>query len=251
MLIFVWAAVGVSVSLMKPQNMETSKPEVLSRETVTNSYEVESDIEIVWAKVGQRAVRLINNLEKKVLSAQLMDENKCTTGINGGYYGTDDKPQGWMVIEGKQISRRKTSLLMNGYVYTATGKTLYVSDRFPGEPVEYGLQSGPVLMTNGYPHKLSMARDKNARRMVVANSKSGEAFFISVYNPNYLYSGPMMVELPQLIKNLSDREHLDIVTAVNLDGGNASAFINDDQGNQISLFETTMVGSWWCVSEAE
>lgn len=183
---------------------------------------------------------LINNTGIKKTSDELIKNHNCLAGINGGFYGTDDKPLGWMVIDNVQISKPKESKLFNGYI-TIDNSTFKINDSSDAG-VLYGLQTGPLLVSNGRPWKLDLIRDKPARRMVMGRAKDG-IFLLAVFNGEAETTGPQLMDLPNWVMQIADKEKLIIDTAINLDGGGASAFYS----SKVFLKESSPVGSWWCV----
>jgi exopolysaccharide biosynthesis protein len=184
---------------------------------------------------------LINNTGIKKTSEELIKSNNCSSGINGGFYGTDDKPVGWMVINNEQISKPKESTLFNGYIII--DNSAFDISNSPKTGVLYGLQTGPLLVSNGKPWKLDLIRDKPARRMVMGTADDG-IFLLAVFNGEAETTGPQLMDLPSWVMQIADKEKLIIDTAINLDGGGASAFYSTN----VFLKESSSVGSWWCVT---
>lgn len=175
---------------------------------------------------------LIANFTEKTSSKILSDDNNCVAGINGGFYGTDNKPVGWFVND-KFVQKAKNSQLFNGFVSNKG-----TSSEKPENAV-WGFQTGPMILVKNKPIDLSLINDKPARRSVLAGN-SKQVMLINV--------DPIdLVDLPQKIEEISKKEKLNIETAINLDGGAASAFISPE----ISISETDPVGSWLCVKSPE
>ena len=174
----------------------------------------------------------------------LMKDLACRAGVNGGFYGTDDHPLGLMTISGQEISRTKTSLLLNGFAAVVCENRrcfMSISDQ-PTPGAKYDLQTGPLLLSEGIVKPLSLISDKPARRMVLATGET-DTYLISVFNGEAETAGPNLADLPELVKQIGTINHLNLEKAINLDGGGASAlhFPGAD------LDETKPVGSWWCV----
>jgi len=195
---------------------------------------------VVYEIVSNDVV-LISNYQEKKSSVQLIDENGCVAGINGGFYGEDGKPQGLVVIKGSQTANKKASLLFNGYVYTDRVQIKVARDMIDNP--EYAVQTGPLLFENGRRIDLKIKNDKPARRMVVAETKTGKAYFLSFYNPESKLDGPKLADLPGELARVAEEKGLKVESAINLDGGSASAFYSPE----ITLSELLPVGSWWCV----
>jgi exopolysaccharide biosynthesis protein len=194
--------------------------------------------------VSPDQVKLIPNYEDQARTEEMQQVERCSAIVNGGFYGTDNKPLGWVVEEGKEISRQKTSSLFNGFVTIDESFRAEIAMKKPEGNVKYGLQTGPILVSDKKILKLSMARDKNARRMVLGIDTEGYMNFFAFYVKDAIQSGPMLVDLPELVGKAASLEGIKLVTAVNLDGGNAATFYNSN----VQLDEISPVGSWWCIN---
>jgi uncharacterized protein YigE (DUF2233 family) len=193
--------------------------------------------------IEAKRLRLIPNLDPGLTATQAAIRETCSFLVSGGFYDPDLKPLGWLVAEGRELSPPAANRLFNGYVSVGYDGLLSISDRPAGTKVRFGLQSGPLLISNGNPLKLALVRDKPARRVVMFATDHGEAGFMVFYQPGFELSGPRLADLPELLHTTAETENLDIASAINLDGGSASAFISDE----VNLKETDHVGEWWCV----
>lgn len=191
---------------------------------------------------NDKFISLLPNFDTASSSAQLMEKNNCVAGINGGFYGSDSKPLGWFVTEGIQKQKLKTSDLFNGFVWQELNGRVQIASDIPETKVEWGFQTGPIIIQNGTLSPLRILNDQVARRMILAKDKSDRTIMLALYDPNSKLDGPTLTDLGSRVKEISDSQKLDIVTAVNLDGGSASAY-HDRQ----NLTEVITVGSWLCV----
>lgn len=211
----------------------TPTPTILKK--VSNGYFLERGIDA-------KNMYLVNNSNAGKKMLDLVKEYKCTKGINGGFYTTDNKPLGWMVINNQEISLNKQSTLFNGYINIWGDRSFEISLEQPVNIPLFGLQTGPVLIFEGKVKKLSLIRDKQARRMVMGSASDG-IFLLAIFDSEAELSGPRLSELPTKVIEIANKENLAIESAINLDGGSASAFY----GSQGILDETNNIGSWWCV----
>ena len=168
-------------------------------------------------------IELISNFSEKKSAKDLMKENGCVAGINGGFYTEDNKPLGLFINDYKLVQKESSSLLFNGFV-SEKG----ISRNMPTD-VKWGFQTGPMLVDEDRGLKIEIREDRPARRSVIGVNKLGEFVFISTDPVN-------LEDLPEKIKNLN------LVTAVNLDGGSAAAFYSPD----MTISESSPVGSWLC-----
>lgn len=201
----------------------------------------------VVKSIPGNSLRLIPNYDKKIWTADLLKTAGCKTLVNGGFYDTNFRPLGWFVSEGIQESREKTSSLFNGFVTIDKQADIDLSFDKPEQDVEYGLQTGPMLMSDGRVLRLQLARDKNARRVVMVVSDNQEAAFFVFYTKLSDQLGPMLTDLPVLVEKASRDSKVNPVEAINLDGGSASVFWD----GQDFLEESNTVGSWWCEEKSK
>ncbi len=193
--------------------------------------------------INPSKLRLVPNFGSRIPSRKLMADNNCTYGINGGFYDDKNRPIGLFRYSGKDISPLKKSQIFNGIISLVNGK-LNIGDKALTDAQTW-LQTGPILISEQKTEGLEIANDKSARRMVFAKNISGNAMFISIFDPETEKSGPFLSEMPGILQKISLKENLGISNAVNLDGGRASAFYGEDK----ILPETDTVGSWWCVTK--
>ena len=141
-------------------------------------------------------------------------------------------PLGWFTYEGEQIQRVKSSSLFNGFVWLSQSRELRISRQKPVGEVSWGFQSGPIVVEDGKTIALKIRDDRPARRSVIGVDKDGRVVFVHTDPVN-------LAELPGKIAELN------LITAINLDGGSASAFYSPDE----FISESSPVGSWLCVKK--
>jgi len=225
--IFILLITGLVVS--KNFHQTNISPEKISPTGVTE------EKEYAYFQIKADSLSLINNWENQVSSDEIIEKLGCISGINGGFYGEDKKPLGWVVIDSQQVQKPKDSELLNGYVYVSNNK-FYISDSVPAELPKFGLQSGPLLIKNGKTMVLKLAADKPARRSVAVETTDGKGYMVMFLGE------PTLKELPETLENLGKKVNWSIKSAINLDGGTASAFENGNERYR----EIISVGSWWC-----
>lgn len=183
---------------------------------------------------------LLSNFTKPKDAQTLQSDYGCTSVINGGFYDKSNKPLGYFQSGDKVLGQRLESALFNGFVWAASGSAV-ISTELPRNTFDFALQTGPMLLFNGEMLSLAINNDSSARRMVAA--KNDELIFLTVYDRDSVFDGPLLEDLPEIIKAISEKERLDISEAINLDGGSASVFYNEET----SLSELTPVGSIFCL----
>ncbi len=173
----------------------------------------------------------------------LMSEHSCASAVNGGFYDTAGKPLGYFFADTHPYGTKIVSSLVNGFFWVDTAGTALISTALPDMQYRFALQTGPVILFNGQTMRLTIQNDERARRMVVTKTADNTILFIAVYSADSVFSGPMLSALPTIVSEISVKENLGIVDAMNLDGGSASAFYSKDT----HLSELTPVGSIFCV----
>jgi uncharacterized protein YigE (DUF2233 family) len=186
---------------------------------------------------------LLPNFSHAKDSQTLMTENNCVSVINGGYYDTQNKPLGLFQIGSTIYSRQISSDLLNGFVWANVSVSAAISVKLPQPPFLFALQTGPILIREGKQLSLTINNDTPARRMVAAINMDKHIIFLTLYNGDSVYEGPLLADLPDIVFTISSKENLGIAEAINLDGGSASAFYNPDT----HLSELTPVGSIFCI----
>lgn len=173
----------------------------------------------------------------------MIKENNCTSGINGGFYDTENRPLGLFVNNFQTLRDPIKSKLLNGYLGIGATDSVFMGDELLDTHNRVVLQTGPLLMVNGQPVVLAITNDEPARRMVAAVDRDNYIVFMALYEPTSVFDGPLLEDLPTLVAAVDKEESLNVIDAVNLDGGSASAFY----GPERTLRELTPVGSFFCV----
>lgn len=188
-------------------------------------------------------LKLLPNFEEKFVSTELFKKNNCQFLTNGGFYDQQDQPLGWFFTQKKLFKKEIKSDLLNGFFFYDQRKGITIDDVLPTGSVVWGLQTGPLLIFEGHPLSLKMAKDEQARRMVAAMNQDDELFFLVVTGSSSLAGGPLLTDLPLIVEGIGRSLKNDFKTAINLDGGAASAFINKEK----TIKEYTWIGSFFCL----
>ncbi len=185
---------------------------------------------------------LIPNFEEKLDSRSFMQQYACTQAASGGFYDTEGRPLGLWEANGQTIREAVNNRLINGFLWLYN-KRVTISREPPTVPAVFALQTGPLLIFDGDKQSLAIANDERARRVVAAIDDAGNAYFIVLFIKDAVFDGPFLAELPSLITQLSAQANINVLHALNLDGGSASAFY----GPTTKLSELTSVGSFFCI----
>jgi len=186
-------------------------------------------------------ISLIPNFTEQKSAQVLTDTNACISGINAGFYSKEKTPLGLWNNGTDEKGQALTSLLFNGY-YWIDAKSAYITNTKP-TAYRIAVQTGPLVLFDTKPLPLVIKNDEYARRMVAGVDEKGQTMFLTVFDPDSVYSGPLLAELPEVLQEIEPNLPFLLLHAVNLDGGSASAFISPNR----TLSELTPVGSMFCI----
>lgn len=186
-------------------------------------------------------IELRSNLDERLGSVEAKEKYGCGSLINGGFYTKENTHIGLFVTNGQKLTSETTNSLFNGFL--SITKTDAVIGASSPALDNIALQTGPLLMKNGTPLPLSLARDENARRMVAATTPQDDIVFLTLYDSSSLASGPKLEDVPAILLDIDKKTSLDFKDAINLDGGAHSAFISEE----IQLTDFQTIGSYFCV----
>lgn len=203
--------------------------------------------QIYWVEVSEIGkLWLYNNLNQKISAKQAFETYQCSLIINGGFYSPEEKPIGWFHNhEGEQSVPQKNSLF-DGYIWVSKNDTFEITKtkKNPAE-TRIGLQSGPILYYQQQPTQLDLNQDKYARRSFAAKTTFNTVIFGLVVDESNTNSGPLLSQMPEIINQFATQNQITIQSAINLDGGSASAFLTPN----IKLSEIKPVGNYFCVTQ--
>lgn len=195
-----------------------------------------------WFEVpDSKKVSLLSNFTEKKSSLEIMNEQHCIAAINAGFYDTNNKPLG--LFKNNTISTASIqSALLNGYLTIAP--IPLISFEEPDRAV-VALQTGPMLIVDGKKIKLVIKNDEHARRMIAGINAKGALVFMTIFVPETKVQGPQLADLPDIIEQINKTLPNPLVSAINLDGGNASMFKDKD----VYIPEVLPIGSLFCLQE--
>jgi len=186
---------------------------------------------------------LYPNYQEKLTAQMAEGRYGCSSIVSGGFYSPENKPLGLVIAQNSKIADFRNSDLFNAIYSINDFKTPRITRDIPQDELRLALQAGPLLIENGIFQQLKLIRDEQARRLIVATTGDNQTIFIVFYNPDSVYVGPSLVDLPDLLKQFEEDKNIKIADAMNLDGGTASVFNNGD----INLPEATLSGSFFCI----
>lgn len=192
--------------------------------------------------LADRTVHLYSNLDEKLTSSALFAKYDCVAATSGGFYDEQDQPIGLFISE-HQLHRQSISHdLFIGYISSRDSASIRISREQPSDDVLWALQSGPIVWDGGAT-TINMKTDENARRIIAVVDEDGKGYLLSITVQDSEYSGPPMIQIPQILEKIQAKENLQFRMALNLDGGFHS-FFKSITVNQSSL---ATPGSILCV----
>lgn len=189
-------------------------------------------------------LKLIPNFSPQLSSEQIINKYSCSLIVNGGFYSTNQKPIGFFQVENDLVNAYAKNDLFNGIFSINHFEVPRISSLLPKDDLRLGLQSGPVLIENTITKHLNLTKDKNSRRVVLATTGENEIIFIVIYDPNSLFDGPKLANLPAILETWQGESNVVLADAINLDGGTASVFKTKD----FQLTEAVNAGSFFCLN---
>jgi hypothetical protein len=188
---------------------------------------------------------LIPNWEQKRTSNEIITDEKCTNLSSGGFYTKEDKPIGLFVIGDKKYSNFFKNNLFNG-IFSKITQNNYAFSKYPPKiETVFSIQSGPIIINDFKYQLLNNLSENRGRRNIILSNINKKLIFITIYNNNSIFDGPRLSDLPEIINLISKTQGWNIANALNLDGGAASSFKNEN----IYLKELSLVGSFFCIKK--
>lgn len=179
-------------------------------------------------------IHLLANYSEKLPSQDLMKRYGCQILVNGNFYDKSDRPLGWLVSNGQVLSQPIKSALFNGFL-SISDSIAEINYVLRTDPVDIGLQSGPLLILDSKPLLLKINQDEPRRRIVAAININQQLMFLAV-------NSVLLADTPAVISAIGRQVSQPVLAAINLDGGSASAFITP----QFQLKEYSYIGSFFC-----
>ncbi len=227
------------------KNVEKPVPaeKILGAPQTSNQIEVEG-YQVAWAGPFEGDdISLIANFEDKLGSSQALEEFDCRVLVNGGFVTEDYQPIGLFISDGEVIHPEEQNNLFNGFFSINDFATPRITKTQPRDHLVSALQAGPVLIENTQVQKLSLASDKPARRIVAITTGENTVYFLAVYNADQKFEGPLLADLPDVLRQIQGKMGVIFADAINLDGGVHSVFVSDN----FKLSEVSPAGSFFCI----
>jgi uncharacterized protein YigE (DUF2233 family) len=222
-----------------PTDTPTPSPIAWKQSTVINLKN--ASIRISWAQVDPKDVILYSNLKEQKLSEEIWVNGNCKVLVNGGFYSKENTHLGLFVSNYSIVSKKIKSPLLNGFLWI-NDNNISIENNIPDINPRVAVQSGPLLMQDGNLLPLAINNDEPNRRIVAGTTPDNKLIFLAVYRDGSIYQGPLLGQLPEIISLFKKQTKINIINAINLDGGSASVFIS----NYDRLNELVHIGSYFC-----
>lgn len=225
-----------------PQEQVLGLPKAHARNSA-NIFFNQHEYEIYWHVINNPSnIFLRSNLADQQSASILRQQQKCNFLINAGFYSKELTHIGLFIENYHEISHFQNNALLNGILSLNTFDTPRITKIVPEDELVFALQTGPVLIYNAVPQVLNIKNDHSARRSIAAVTGSNKLIFIIIFQKNSDFEGPLLTNLPEIIAQFNNSQELNIADAVNLDGGSASAYFDQD----FSFPELNTIGGYFC-----
>ena len=84
---------------------------------------------------------------------EVMLREKCSAGVNGGYFDPDYRPIGLLVVDGKTIAPLQRARLLTGVLSALAGKSSNLAGRriLTQQKLDAAIECGPMIVDLGKP----------------------------------------------------------------------------------------------------
>ena len=163
-------------------------------------------------------LRVLQNKNGAESLADVMRDEKCVAGVNGGYFDEKFAPIGLRMANGQMIAPLQRARLITGVLVASSRGVQIVRFRefSHRRGVAAAIQCGPFLVDRGQPIG-GLNNSHLARRTFAATTSSSRALV-------GVCSEVSLAELAKILATASFAEDLRIERALNLDGGSSTGF---------------------------
>lgn len=176
-------------------------------------------VDIAFFSAKSYNLRLIDQpIPPRRALADVMEQERCLAGVNGGYFSPDYAPIGLVIVDGRTIAPLRRARLLTG-VLTASlrGVQIMRTREFPRQQkFNAAVQCGPFLVDLGRPVR-GLEETHQARRTFAAIAKPDRAAL-------GFCSETSLAELADILASAQLADDFKISRALNLDGGSSSGF---------------------------
>jgi Phosphodiester glycosidase len=163
-------------------------------------------------------LRVLQNEDDADSLADMMRNEKCLAGVNGGYFDEKFAPIGLRMANGQMIAPLQRARLITGVlVASSRGVQIVRSREFSRRAgVTAAVQCGPFLVDRG--QSIGGLNDSRPARRTFAATTTSNRALVGVC------SNVSLAELSRMLATTLFAEDLRIERALNLDGGSSTGF---------------------------
>jgi Phosphodiester glycosidase len=167
--------------------------------------------------------------------AQVMRQERCLAGVNGGYFDPDYAPIGLLISDGKMIAPLQRARLITGVLAASPREVqiLRVREFSRQRKFNAAVQCGPFLVDLGRSVR-GLEKTRTARRTFAAVGSVNRAAL-------GFCSDVSLAELAKILATTRLADDFKIERALNLDGGSSSAFWVARESSAFSIPEQKTV----------
>ena len=238
LLLLVAATTGRADWTIASAKTETSRDGVQHRHVLLADAGTSEDVTIDLALFSTKSctLRVIDqSTPPRSDLADVMKQERCLAGVNGGYFSSDYAPIGLVIVDGRTIAPLQRARLLTG-VLTASlrGVQIMRTREFPRQQkFNAAVQCGPFLVDLGRPVR-GLEETHRARRTFAAVAKPDRAAL-------GFCSETSLAELANILASAQLADNFKISRALNLDGGSSSGFWFAREGDAFSVPEQKTV----------
>jgi Phosphodiester glycosidase len=178
------------------------------------------------------SLRVLQNEGGADSLSEVMRQEKCLAGVNGGYFDEKFAPIGLRIVNGQTIAPLQRARLITGVlVASSRGVQIVRSREFSRRPgIIAAIQCGPFIVDRG--ESIRGLNDSHLARRTFAATTTDSRALLGVC------SQVSLAELSKILATTSVVADLKIDRALNLDGGSSSGFwFARENGGPFSISE--------------
>ena len=193
-------------------------------------------VDLAFFSAKSYTLRLIAQpIPPRRVLADVMEQEKCLAGVNGGYFSSDYAPIGLVIVDGTTIAPLRRARLVTG-VLTASSRGVQIMrtrEFSRQEKFNAAVQCGPFLIDLGRPVR-GLEETHQARRTFAAVAKPDRVAL-------GVCSNISLAKLADILASAQLADDFKISRALNLDGGSSSGFWFARAGDAFSVPEQKSV----------
>lgn len=201
---------------------------------------------IVVENVTNYKLDILENFDTNLTSGEINEKYNCKLLINGAMFNKSRKPIGLFYLNGKYYEKVNRVDFMDGVVVVDKSGKIGIEklDNYKFNTDQLlAMQSGPLLLYKGSFETKDNLKNYGRRIMLGVDDKN-EVYVIAIFDRGDFNTGPQYSEIKNILNFIKERRGITLQSVINLDGGDASLFINE----KFSVKETTLAGSYFCFS---